>query len=838
MHSQSQIIETKKRIQIKYKEDDIGTYWWSDKEKKKEIEYLYMSEDDYEKCGKKIVIAGDTIRSETPNGMSDVHQIVTGISDKETSINNNQRISDHTEESRQGCYNCLSQDHPPHKCLLNPVESSPLYMPSAECTNCESRGHVKSMCKIEGGPCHGLAGAFPKGTSSAYNQPLVVTIASDVTSSGDPLPASISKKQKFQTTNQTSLLPKTEYDTLQDKLHFTSLKQSREDFLVLFGDKCERYKRKHVASAYCQDDVEIGFTTPADSCYRPLGENARKIHIRVMDLTKGLKYPPQTAREQSDRRRKADQPSKAGGEIGSNLPSDQKKRRRVKYSGLRCDATSASAPSTTGTRKVLSDDDANQTASQLRKLLEIAEQIDSDNKRLGKSKGTAKLKNGSKEAIDELQRRREKQKERRREEVREFSDMRRRMRQEEAEPKPPRYQFAQSMFLEGFAFPKGELMLSKQRVDKSKKGGTFVSELCKTDSVLGLFPKPQYAIPVESEPSRQPRRPSTAPTSRTAASRIPRASNLSEEESEVPATSIPPQSCNRSEIDDGTMHSILKDWRKLWHPTMNRYYYAHKKSNKRVWDINKFICENPPPTSNAIVNWKLKCVEDFNDQQPPPQELPGDSGKLRVSGLNCGYWSSRFLSHQFQSQVKLNNQLKTRKSNREVIYTNAQHLAALSKKASKQAVMWGVSGGGQQTLAKDPKNNCDLWTATLKETAHQSKEIEQRADFYQKILSFCAAAGFPSSEESLQLLNNIRSVIIDTSVELPRPFLIKVVNATPPMAHQEQQVGRILNFAGSVLGIDVTPIITAALQSQPAADDPQMLLRKMRRQLNSESDCL
>eukprot|EP01062_Namystynia_karyoxenos_P030001 TRINITY_DN2245_c0_g1_i1.p1 TRINITY_DN2245_c0_g1~~TRINITY_DN2245_c0_g1_i1.p1 ORF type:complete len:1149 (+),score=304.37 TRINITY_DN2245_c0_g1_i1:87-3533(+) len=135
---------------------------------------------------------------------------------------------------------------------------------------------------------------------------------------GNPVLGELSVEQKFRqrkmrkeakeahATRKALLEPRPEHEKLRERHQFQELKQSRDDFLVIFGggedeNSAQYFKRRHLAPAYGVQEQKIGFMTPCEAPYRPLGERTRRIQTRVRDLTAGLRFPPQKPKEQRRR---------------------------------------------------------------------------------------------------------------------------------------------------------------------------------------------------------------------------------------------------------------------------------------------------------------------------------------------------------------------------------------------------------------------------------------------------------------------------------------------------------------------------------------------------------
>ncbi|KAJ9440762.1 hypothetical protein DIPPA_06797 [Diplonema papillatum] len=130
--------------------------WWDRAATSPRVEYVYVPKDKYDAV-KDRVTAHHTV---VVNGEERV--VVSGLADRPAAddVRDARPAGDFEPEPPKGCYNCLSLDHPPHRCLRNPVESSPLFLATAHCGNCDGHGHTKAMCKADGGACHGVPGAF------------------------------------------------------------------------------------------------------------------------------------------------------------------------------------------------------------------------------------------------------------------------------------------------------------------------------------------------------------------------------------------------------------------------------------------------------------------------------------------------------------------------------------------------------------------------------------------------------------------------------------------------------------------------------------------------------
>eukprot|EP00756_Hemistasia_phaeocysticola_P045179 Hpha_TRINITY_DN18939_c0_g1::TRINITY_DN18939_c0_g1_i1::g.17480::m.17480 len=142
---------------------------------------------------------------------------------------------------------------------------------------------------------------------------------------GNPVLGELSEQQKFRQkkmrkeakeaaqTRKALLEPRPEHEKLREKHQFQELRQSRDDFLVVLGggedeSSARIFKRRHITTYGALNQKE-GFATPADVPYRPLGERTRKVQTRVKDLTSGLRYPPQTMREQRRRQERMHRPA-------------------------------------------------------------------------------------------------------------------------------------------------------------------------------------------------------------------------------------------------------------------------------------------------------------------------------------------------------------------------------------------------------------------------------------------------------------------------------------------------------------------------------------------------
>ena len=764
----SVVERVRRALQVQYREQGAPCWWDQGAQQASEIEYLYLTRDGYEKLQEHVLV--HHIKTESGEDRFIFRDVVGLNTDNQVERKKESREDDHT----RGCYNCLSQDHPPNKCLKNPVEGSPLFMQSAECKHCEQRGHVRSMCKAEGGACNGLPGIFPKGVSAVCTQPMVVTVAADATKDHDNVFPGSRGTKEVKAMRHACTKPKSEYELLQEKLHFAALRHSHDDFLILFGDKCERYKRKHHTASYVKEEVLVGFTTPIDSCYRPIGEARRKIQTRVRDLTKGMRFPPQTTKEQQERKRKAERSLHLQQQQQQQQQHHEEHEQDIEEDAEDTEETHAAVPGHDKSQRVHrrlrprtlglrterdvrrgGDDESLPVSSQLKKLLELA-----DRKSAGGERGCA-------EAVDELARKREKVKEKRREEVKEMVEARKQMKHEEQEAAVTRRPFTQQMFLQHFAFPKEELKESKHRVDKVKKGESYIQRLDEKSLAALLFPYPFMKVGARASDKLVPIKATEQDTQSRAASDADATKPRVRRPSTAPAKRRP----SSASIDnDGTASA-----------------------------------PGAPPSeageeSQVIVNWRLRCVEEFNSADRPPPRVYGGVNEngtdMTVSGLNCGYWSFRFLSEQFKQQIRLQQQLERRKANRNKVYGNAEHLATLSQQASKQAVLWASS-----KACTPPESRHDLWTRAVRDKSLHVSELENKAAFYTKVLYCCDLASIPTAPPALHLLSFLRLQLVDVG-DLSRSLLTNLTSALPADYLNDPEVGRILHFVKSELCVE------------------------------------
>eukprot|EP01063_Lacrimia_lanifica_P020210 TRINITY_DN27540_c0_g1_i1.p1 TRINITY_DN27540_c0_g1~~TRINITY_DN27540_c0_g1_i1.p1 ORF type:complete len:881 (+),score=337.69 TRINITY_DN27540_c0_g1_i1:65-2707(+) len=823
----SELTKVRGKLRVKHKlETQYQTYWWNPNQPRQDLDYVYVDRDDYDAY--KACIDAELSDDGQCYVVRDIHRAAPrGAATVETGAAPDapsDGAAAKTEKERQGCYVCLSPDHPSHRCVANPIEGSPLFMASAECTHCEQRGHVKSMCKSEGGACYGMPGIFPNGAGSVATQPMVVTVAADATRV-DPLHAPSPAKGRGASQQEMKALraafskPKSEFDALQEKLQFSALRQSHDDFLVLFGDRCETYKRRHQTPFYGREVPEVGFNTPVDASYRPIGEAGRRIKLRMKDLTKGLRYPPQTLREAQDKKRKADRdeqkrqlrPADGGDGVGKKPGARGRNRMMV---GARGADPAAKVPS--------KEDEGAPVASQLKKLLELAD------------------KKSCAEATEELARRKDRAKEKRREEVREIIEARRQQRREEDKTKAKKQPFTQAMFLQRFAFPKDELKNSKHRVDMVKKGETLVSHIDSHDPVALLFPTPFLKAGENAgrklletshrgssdaasddvdrsedgdhplhhghasghsfdggSPHSGPARTATTSQRSSNPGRPPAHPMTPRVEAPSDAVSSPPPevvACGGlKRPSTAPLHRAAASPAPSQPPPMS----PAAQSVGGVPLARRSNAGQPPP----IVNWRLKCVEDFDcTAKPPPRVYSGayeGGGDMEVSGFNCGYWSSRFLSEQFKSQIKLQTALHRRKQNRGKVYGDAAHLATLSQAAAVKAVPWYAATPPEAAA----KSRQDLWTRAIRDYSQQTIDLETKAAFYAKVLYYADMVGAPTAVPALHLLLNLREVLV-CGADLTRAMLERLAASLPPQAQNDPEFDKLFTYIRSELGIE------------------------------------
>ena len=843
----SSLDEVRRRLKVQYKDGEAGCFWWADDTPRREVDYLYLDREGYEAVQGHVSACLRVVDGE---GRFVVRAVLDRADDGSSSGGGGGAGGDQAqgeggaggaaadEDKARICCNCMSPDHPPNKCLKNPSPQSPLFVATAECTHCEQRGHVRGMCKAEGGPCYGMPGIFPHGFSAVCTQPMIVTVAADATQDTDTSLAGRgaggggrARQREVTAMRKACRKPKSEYEQLQEKLHFAALRHSHDDFLVLFGDKCERYKRKHHTPSYAREELEVGFRTPIECCYVPVGVATRKIQTRMKDLTKGLRYPPATSREQLDRKRKAERaaaaaaaappppaPAAAAAAQAAALPptdpSARKHRARAYASrGGGGDTGPASAAAAVpvapggvvpgGGCKGGGDEEGGLVAAQqLKRLLDVAE------------RRTAS------DAFQELRRRRLRVRERLKEEVREMAEARRQaqLRQHEGSlQEAARRPFTQQMFLQHFAFPKDALRDARRRLETVKKGETVVGNL-DGDGGVGtaadppLFPQPAL---------RPPRRPSTAPSQRTSVPRpsLEGASMTAEAAAaatEAAAAAADATTPRKQQHQQQQQQAALED--------------APSGENDGDADSSgaaaPAAAAAPPSAAPAIVNWRLRCVEQFDaGARPPPPRSVG--GGASVSSLSCGYWSARFLSGQFRHQIRLEAALERRTANRDRAYRSAGHLASVARGAARQAAAWGSAkatlpaeggggggggGGGVSPVAAAATSAEDLWTRAVRQRSLQTAELEAKGALYGKVLRYCdTVLGAPSTELSLQVLGLLRGLLLAEGMAAAdgtgggsHAVFVALVGSLTPEHLADAEVGKVLHCIRSELYVDAT----------------------------------
>eukprot|EP00755_Sulcionema_specki_P009008 Sspe_Gene.42482::Locus_20622_Transcript_1_1_Confidence_1.000_Length_2460::g.42482::m.42482 len=713
-----------------------------------------------------------------------------------------------------GCFNCGSPDHPPYKCTSNPIESSPLYMKQALCSHCEGRGHTKAACKAEGGPCFGVQGAFPTSASTARTQPLVVTVTADLQEHDNSVIQKLpTSPAEIRAMKKALLSPKNEYTLLQERMHFTALKQSKDDFLVLFGDRCERYKRKHHTPIYGKVAVEMGFTTPADCCYRPLGERSRRMETSMKGLVHGMRFPPQTMREVQRKGKTCTTP------MSFEAVVEKVKKRGAKAGRHPHHHHHHHEPKPAAAAKKADDDEASADI-QLRRLLDVAD------------RRIAQGGDGYVAAKDEMQKRR---------------DHRRAKLYEALAPQPPdtpsdelralaeklHSEYTNGCLSSDFSFPRDELLCSQRRVEHAKRGASFVESLkpptelstqlpvvhlrgsegdvrflskramLEADQSVSRSPTQQqgsHAAEGAAEepektrddspvPPRRPQRPSTAPGFRpqrpTSAAKRPHSSRTFLTEPHSPSSTS-------YSVEGGDRGLVRK----------KRYI-----NRAKAWELMK---------------WMQKKKSRETDVTPEPRVLVGDED-IEISGYDCNFWGSRYLHHQFLIHNNLQGKLEQRRDNREKVYNEATHLNLFTKKAVRQAEAWYIArqqtprpasprsrktpgtGGTPASPTKHSEYH-DVFTAAVRAQSARERRNEDRVQFYDQVLYYCDILGAPTTTASKNFVNTLRQLLLDGYVPDSK-LLLDALCMIDPASFSEPEFQKLLQVVLHRIGVDVVEVV-------------------------------
>ncbi|KAJ9440763.1 hypothetical protein DIPPA_06799 [Diplonema papillatum] len=576
---------------------------------------------------------------------------------------------------------------------------------------------------VRPGSKHYQTTIFPAGTagmSQICQQPLVVTVADDVKTEVNA-PMAFGRRQAFQETKalrEAAHKGKTQYEQLQSRLQYAALRHSRDDFLVLFGNRCERYRREHKAASSWADRPEEGFATAPASRYKPLGVKRRPIQTRMQDLVRSMKYPPTQAGDL--RKKRHAKPSARAPQAPSpdsppqtdeagppdDPPSDYDLGRAPESPGPAADPQ----PKKTGNGHV---------AAALEKLFKVAE-----------AAGSAS------NAFDELDRRRAKQREDVRAAVKRAAEVRTAAAAAEGDGVPKTKGggggaavFSSEMFLQCFAFPKAELVRSRQRLDRLKKGATHVQRLAANGTHDELFPTPALLDPTGRRTSPAGKAGAAdSSTGRPADNDVAVSLN-----SEVGA--VPPDNDRAAAADDDD----------------------GPPSDSGSEGASSSSAASDVP---VVTNRRLKAVEEFEPNAKPSPRVHRDvlGRDVAVSGYTTSFWNFRFLKGQFTGHANLRTKLEQRRRNCGAIYKSATSLAALTETASRRAVLWGVSGGGSsQTMSSTAT---DLWTSAVQHKDQHAAAVARKASLYKRVLYYCDLLAAPKTDACLSFLNSLRALLI------------------------------------------------------------------------------
>eukprot|EP01065_Artemidia_motanka_P036036 TRINITY_DN43933_c0_g1_i1.p1 TRINITY_DN43933_c0_g1~~TRINITY_DN43933_c0_g1_i1.p1 ORF type:complete len:1116 (+),score=414.40 TRINITY_DN43933_c0_g1_i1:52-3348(+) len=480
----------------------------------------------------------------------------------------------------------------------------------------------------------------------------------------------------------------------------------------------------------------------------------------------------------------------------------------------------------------------------------------------------------------------------------------------EAELSPRRPKDASRGTLYGFTFPREELEQSRLRVDHARKGESFISglEMRVPDDVLfppverkegeclsqraqqeaaqatrqrAMSPPPEELVSSETEdelsdrssppaPTQDPRRPSrpaTAPPCRRRTGAGVFITEVTGEPAVSPTRTQPPPSTAAAMAELETHRLVARalrsrEWRKKWHSGKQVHYFEHVKTGRRVRDIGAFLRKHPTGDEDAIGNWRLRCVEQFDPQETPHprkhERVLRDGQDLDVHGHDCDYWRTRFLHTQHVMHGRLHAQLDRRRQNRGRVYSKVDLLHKMLSSATDQAAAWQLTGQtGVRTCgratprppatpspappeARTPPRrrppsapptrgvNVDVWTKSMRDLSKRESDLTERQSFYDKVLYYCDQVGAPSTQACRVFVSSCRQLLI-RRVPPSKDFLCRVLSQLPPGVLLDTETEKVLKAMRADLSVSLDDIVAwFESQGQRAPADVESLRAKER----------